>query len=165
MASVRPAIRDTILQVSGKLDLTRGGQTYPAGMASDYTFKHTSPRRSVYAPVFRNALPELFEVFDFANPSMVVGSRSAATVAPQALFLMNHPFVLEQSKFAAQKLVAEVKPEQRIPHAYALTLGRNPTEGEVTVTTKFLKTRPDEESAWTLLFQALFASAEFRYVE
>jgi hypothetical protein len=158
-------IRDTILQVSGKLDLTRGGQTYPAGMASDYTFKHTSPRRSVYAPVFRNALPELFEVFDFANPSMVVGSRSAATVAPQALFLMNHPFVLEQSKFAAQKLVAEVKPEQRIPHAYALTLGRNPTEGEVTVTTKFLKTRPDEESAWTLLFQALFASAEFRYVE
>jgi len=158
-------IRDTILQASGKLNLERGGPSYPASLAADYGFKHTDTRRSVYAPVFRNALPELFEAFDFADPSMVVGSRSAATVAPQALFLMNHPFVLEQAKAAATKLVAETKAEERIARAYRLTLGRQPTAGEVAVAEKFLKGRPDATAAWTLLFQALFASADFRYVE
>ena len=44
--------------------------------------------------MFRNALPEIFEVFDFADPSMVTGRRNVSTVAPQALFLMNHPFVI-----------------------------------------------------------------------
>ena len=39
-------------------------------VASDYGYKHTDTRRSVYAPVFRNALPEVFEAFDFADPSM-----------------------------------------------------------------------------------------------
>ena len=53
-------------------------------------------RRSVYAPVFRNALPEIFEAFDFADPSSVVGKRNASTVAPQALFVLNHPFPRQQ---------------------------------------------------------------------
>ncbi len=158
-------IRDTILQVSGKLDLTRGGQTYPEKLAADYGYKYPDLRRSVYAPVFRNAMPELLEVFDFADPSMVVGSRSAATVAPQALFLMNHPFILEQSKAATARLLAGTKADERILRAYRLTLGREPTSGEVAVTRKFLAIRPDENAAWTLLFQALFASADFRYVE
>ena len=57
----------------------------------------------MYLPVFRNALPELFEVFDFADPSIVVGRRNVSTVAPQALFLMNNPFVLEQAQAAAKR--------------------------------------------------------------
>ena len=46
-------------------------------------------------------------MFDFADPSMVVGRRDVSTVAPQALFLMNHPFVLEQARQAARRLLAE----------------------------------------------------------
>jgi hypothetical protein len=159
-------IRDAMLQISGKLTLEQGGPSYPPTLAADYGYKHTDTKRSVYAPVFRNALPELFEVFDFADPSMVVGKRNVSTVAPQALFLLNHPFVMDQAKVAATKLLAEPRNEDtRLDHAYRLTLGRSPTPGEVRVATKFLAGRENTPEAWALLFQALFASADFRYVE
>src|SRR5439155_7773951 len=59
-------IRDTVLSVSGQLDLTRGGPTFPTSLAADYGYKANSPRRSIYLPMFRNALPEMLEVFDAA---------------------------------------------------------------------------------------------------
>ncbi len=94
----------------------------------------------MYLPVFRNALPEMFEVFDFADPSMVTGKRNASTVAPQALFLMNHPFVLEQAKHAAARLLAESHADDaaRVTRAYRLALGRAPTDGEREVAKRFL---------------------------
>jgi hypothetical protein len=161
------AIRDTVLSVSGKLDLTRGGPTFPATLAADYGYKANSNRRSVYLPVFRNALPEALEVFDFADSSMVTGRRNTSTVAPQALFLMNHPFVLEHSQHAAARMLAEKLPddEARISRAYRLTLGRSPTDGERSVARRFLGRGGDPKEAWAALFHALFASADFRYVD
>jgi len=162
------SIRDTMLTVSGKLTDHRGGPTFPAALAADYGFKQTGTTRSVYLPVFRNALPELFDAFDFADPSTVVGRRNASTVAPQALFLMNNPFAVEQAKSAAARLVGEALPsdDARITRAYRLTLGRPPTAGERAVAAKFLTNRSgDPKDAWATLFQALFASADFRYVE
>ena len=159
-------VRDAILVVSGKLADERGGPTFSTSLAADYGFKHTALRRSVYLPVFRNALPDLFEVFDFADPSTVTGRRNTSTVAPQALFMMNNPFVFEQAKHAAARLLAEdhLSDDARITRAYRLTLGRDPTEGERAVAAKFLA-GGDPKDAWATLFQALFASADFRYVE
>ncbi|MCI0705260.1 MAG: DUF1553 domain-containing protein, partial [Planctomycetia bacterium] len=158
-------IRDTVLVVSGKLDLTRGGPTFSLSLASDYGYKANSLRRSVYLPAFRNAMPEMLEVFDAADPSTVTGKRNSGTVAPQALFMMNHPFVLDQSKFAATRLLGEkhADDDARITRAYRLTLGREPTSGEREVAKRFLKGK-NEKDAWTAIFHALFASAEFRYV-
>jgi hypothetical protein len=161
-------IRDTILTVSGKLSIERGGPTFPATLAADYGFKHTATCRSVYLPVFRNSLPEVFEAFDFADTSVVTGRRNASTVAPQALFLMNNPFVIEQSKQAAARLLAENQPDDvaRIRRAYRWTLGRDPTPSEREVSLKFLAANGrDPKDAWAALFHALFASADFRYVE
>jgi hypothetical protein len=160
------AIRDTMLSVSGKLDLTRGGPTFPTTLAADYGYKGNSNRRSVYLPMFRNALPEALEVFDFADTSVVTGRRNTSTVAPQALFLMNHPFVLEQSRHAADRLLAEELPNDaaRIVRASRLTLGRSPTDGEKAVALRFLGRGSDPKDAWAVLFHALFASADFRYV-
>ena len=166
------SIRDTVLQVSGQLDLAQGGPLLKAGTSADYNYKHTDTRRSVYSPVLRNSLPELFEAFDFADPSLVVGKRSDSTVAPQALFMMNHPWVMEQSQSAAQKLLAGKLNDDRarVAQAYRLVLGRPPTEGEVTLALKFL---PAESSAseaakrteaWGRFYQAIFASVEFRYL-
>src|SRR5579883_306471 len=158
-------IRDTMLAVSGELDLTRGGLSFPATLASDYGYKANSPRRSVYLPVFRNAMPEMLEVFDAADPSTVTGKRNSGTVAPQALFMMNHPFVLKQSELAATRLLGEKHANngERITRAYRLVLGRTPTAGEREVAERFLKGK-SETDAWTVLLHALFASAEFRYV-
>ena len=158
-------IRDTLLAVSGQLDLTRGGRTFPPALAADYGFKANSTRRSVYLPQFRNALPEMLDVFDAADPSTVTGRRNSGTIAPQALFMMNSPFVLDQSKHAATRLLAEkhAGDAARLTRAYRLALGRAPTDGERAVANRFLAGK-DEMAAWTAMFHALFASAEFRYV-
>jgi hypothetical protein len=160
-------IRDAILMVSGQLDPGRGGPLFK-NLNSDYNFKHTDNRRSVYARVFRNALPEIFEAFDFADPSVSTGRRSTTTVAPQALFMMNNPFVLQNARRAAQRLLAEkgLDDAQRIERAYRLTLGRAPTTAERRLGETFLA-RADASQrldAWTDLLQSLFASIEFRFV-
>ena len=166
------AIRDTVLQVSGQLDLAQGGSLLKPGTSADYDYKHTDTRRSVYSPVLRNSLPELFEAFDFADPSLVVGQRSDSTVAPQALFMMNHPWVMDQSQSAAGKLLGEQLADDRtrVARAYRLVLGRVPTDSEVTLALKFLPaesatTEPVKRTeAWGRFYQALFASVDFRYL-
>ena len=156
-------IRDSMLSVSRQLTLDIGGATIKAGTSADYGYRYTDPRRSVYVPVLRNALPELFEAFDFADPSAVTGRRNVSTVAPQALFLMNHPFVIEQSDRAAKHLLQHIPCEARIDYAYRLTLGRSPTDGERALTLQNLDGSEDLR-AWAQLFQALFASIDFRYL-
>ncbi|MBI2946728.1 MAG: DUF1553 domain-containing protein, partial [Verrucomicrobia bacterium] len=165
-------IRDTILFVSGQLNLGLGGPTIKPGTAADYGYPDTTTRRSVYVPVLRNALPEIFEVFDFANPSVVSGARNISTVAPQALFLMNHPFVMEQAQRAAQRIlsVSGLDLRARIQLAYRTVLGRLPTDSELAVAARRLNVSPERsgdqerEEAWAQFFQALFASPDFRYL-
>lgn len=161
-------IRDAMLAVSGRLSMEMGGPTYPADRAADYGFVYSELRRSVYVPVFRNALPELFEVFDFAPSSMVTGRRNASTVPTQALYLLNHPFVREQAEGAAARLMEEslTSDRQRIARAYRLVLGREPTPAERSLALEHLgRTDGDSAAGWTQLFHALFASADFRYLD
>jgi mono/diheme cytochrome c family protein len=165
-------IRDSVLVVSGQLNLERGGPTLKPGTAADYNYKHTDTRRSVYSPVLRNALPDLFEVFDFADPSMVSGRRNTSTVAPQALLMMNHPFVMEQSKVAARRTLALPGGDaMRIESAYRLALGRTPTDAEKKLALGYVTLPADGQvlesrqlDAWAQFYQALFASMDFRYL-
>jgi hypothetical protein len=162
-------IRDAILSVSGQLTTDAGGPTFKPDLSADYGYKHTDTRRSVYSPVFRNALPEIFEAFDFADPSVCTGRRNVSTVAPQALFLMNNPFILKQSEAAAQRLLGEKGDDAaRLTRAFRLALGRPPTAGERRAAEAFLAKASDEKArsaAWAQLVQALFASIDFRYVD
>ncbi len=160
-------IRDTLLSVSGQLKLEAvSGPTYPASVGADYGYKQADTRRSVYLPVFRNSLPEVFEVFDFADASVVTGQRNSSTVAPQALYFLNNPFPIEQAKQSAARLLGEKlkSDDERISRAYRLCFGRDPTAGERTVTANFVTGKTDADT-WAAVFQALFASAEFRYVD
>ena len=160
-------IRDAMLAVSGRLDPRAGGPTVPVELSSDYGFRYGEPRRSVYVPVLRNAMPELFETFDFADPSVTTGQRNVSTVAPQALFLMNHPFVMEQASYAARRTLAlaSAKTAERIKWAYQTALGRAPTAAELDLGLRHLA-RPDEsdEDKWSRFYHALFASLDFRYL-
>jgi hypothetical protein len=161
-------LRDAMLRVSGELRPERGGPTFGSGLEADYGFQCRDTRRSVYVPVFRNALPELFEVFDFADPSVTTGCRNTSTVAPQALFLMNNPFVLEQARRAALRLLAEpdVDDAGRLRLAYERALGRAPSAAEQFLSERFLAAvgQADREKGWTQLVQSLFASIDFRYL-
>ncbi|MCZ2342559.1 MAG: DUF1553 domain-containing protein [Bacteroidales bacterium] len=156
------AIRDKILSLSGQLDLTAGGRSFPANLASDYGFQAETNQRSVYLPVFRGAMPELVAVFDAADPSLVTGNRNTSTIAPQALYFMNHAFIIEQARLAAVSLLKQDgNPTDR---AYRLTLGRLPTDRERSVIARFLETQSDSKEAWSAILQSLIASAEFRMI-
>ncbi len=166
-------IRDAILVVSGQLDLALGGPNIgtpgAAPVASEYTYVFTDTRRSVYTPAFRNRRLELFEVFDFADINASIGQRATTTVAPQALFLMNHPFVTEQAKLAAQRTLAATAADEaaRVELAYRTALGRGPTAKERLLASDFLRAAGGDAptEAWAQLHQALFASVDFRYLD
>lgn len=158
-------LRDAILQMAGKLDLRSSGPTFDLSLSSDFSFQQKDVRRSIYSPAFRNAPPELFDIFDAADPSIVTGRRNVSTVAPQALFLMNHPFVIEHSKNTAERLLAgpAESEDARVLSAYRTVLGRAPTETEATIARKFLASAPNDSDRWARLIQSLFGSIEFRY--
>ena len=122
-------MRDTILAISGRLDSTAVGRALSRELCR-LRIPDDSTRRSVYIPAFRNALPQIFELFDFADTSVVTGNRHASIVAPQALYFLNHPFVAENARAAAAKNKAGSVRDQ-ISHTYRETLGRRPTESEL----------------------------------
>jgi hypothetical protein len=177
-------IRDTILLASGSLELDRpvgsvvtvhGGKLIQDGLTPDKIHK-PSNHRSVYLPVLRNGLPEVLEIFDFADPSLVVGRRNVTIVPAQDLYLMNNPFVLKKSQEFAQRLLQESDDDKgRIDLAYRITLSRPSTKSELTRAARFLQeivdSLPADETdknrqltAWTSFCQALFVSSEFRYL-
>lgn len=163
------AIRDAILAVSGQLDRSMGGPTVRKGTTSEYGYLFDDTRRSVYTPIFRNRLLELFEAFDFADPNLVMGRRNVSTVATQALYLMNNPFMMEQARHAAKAMraIPNLDDTGRLDRAYRLTLGRLPTEPERKIALKFLdedRSPERQAAAWERLYQTLFACIDFRYV-
>lgn len=161
-------LRDSVLAVSGRLDLAAGGITIRPGAANDYGYLHDSERRSIYLPALRNSPSEMLEAFNMADPSRTTGSRELGTVAPQALFMLNNDFILTQSEFAAKRLLAdELSDEERLAWATLRVLGRDPMQEERAIVSSLLGAASEEESleAWTTLFQGLFASLDFRYLE
>ena len=73
--------------------LNNGNFTYVNNENSTNTARYDNHRRSVYLPVIRNTVFDFFQVFDFAEPHVPNGKRASTVVAPQALYLMNSPFV------------------------------------------------------------------------
>ncbi len=170
-------LRDAILAVNGELDLTLYGSNIEGAGAIDanstgaqqieYNYVFKDKRRSVYTPAFRVQRHELFELFDFGNVNFTMGQRNVSTVALQALYMLNNPFVIEQSKHAAERLLKEVDdPDERIEAAFRRTLGRLPSGKERSLVTGFFKDgqSADAVEEWAALYQSLFGSIEFRYL-
>ncbi len=163
-------LRDAMLAVSGELDETLGGSLIRPGTKADYDYEHSSTRRSLYQPVFRNSLPELFEAFDFADPSVSVGRRSRSTVATQALVLGNHPWVVARVSAAADRYrtCAEIDDQQAlVGKLYRECFYRTPTRDEVATCIEFLQKTNNSAEVDRLnqLIHAMFASIDFRYLE
>ena len=161
------AMRDAMLTVSGELDRAMEGSSIRPGTNADYGYRDEAVRRSVYAPVFRNSLPALYRVFDFADASVSVGRRSRSTVATQSLTLMNDPWIIARARAAAARWAqAPVAgdPETLVDHLYRASLGREPTDSERRIAMRFLADSPEEERLQTLI-HTLFASLDFRFLD
>ncbi len=136
-------IRDTVLAVAGLLDLTEGGKTVPL-RNRQFVFNHTSkdatgydsPRRALYLPVIRNHLYELFQQFDYPDPSMPTGLRNSSVVAPQALLMLNSELLGD----AAEALAARYHTDEAgLTALYAALYGRSPQPAEVARCQDFLR--------------------------
>ena len=133
-------LRDSLLAISGKLDLTEGGH------AVDIVGEASSARRAVYGFVERQNLPNLFRTFDFASPDTTSPQRFSTTVPQQALFLMNSPFVIQQAKNLAARAELEScsRPEDRIRRLYEVAYQREPDRDELKLALRFVAAPPRE---------------------
>jgi cytochrome c553 len=178
-------IRDALLAASGDLDVARPERSPVLELANAQlkggkglgAVRKASNIRSVYLPVVRGNVPEMLQVFDAADPSLIIGKRDITTVPTQALYLLNSPFVMKQAEQLARRVLEPkgLAPEVRIDSAYRLALGRLPSDRERSEITQYLNEyrKSLEEAgtkgnvplaAWASFCQTLFASGEFRYV-
>ena len=152
-------VRDALLAAAGRLDRTPGGPAFPDVV---------TPRRTVYLRTVRSDRSGFRTLFDAADPESSIDVRTVSTVAPQALFLLNNPFALEQAKALAGRLRAEKTSDdaERVGRAYVLLYGRPPTAEETKVGVRFLTRRgPATDAAWEEYAQLLLCANEFIYVD
>jgi hypothetical protein len=158
------AIRDSLLSVAGNLDPTLGG---PA--IRDLNIN----RRTLYVMTVRSDRTTYQFLFDAADPNAIIEKRIDSTVAPQSLFLMNHPFVLTQTKALAQRLLKEAPTTEpgRIDWLYRLLYGRAPETREIQIgldaLTRYRQVNEPRstEVAWEQYCQVLLCANEFAYVD
>jgi hypothetical protein len=179
------SLRDSLLALGGNLQLDRpGAPPFPSvntwGFTAHHQFKalYPSEHRSVYLMVQRLHPHPYLSLFNGPDTSVSTPMRDSSTVALQALYLLNNPFVHDQAQRFAQRLLAEgADPSGRLRLAYLRAFGRAPTSGELGRAGEFLsryeRSLVDEGvpadrrsgEAWAGLARALFASNEFLYVD
>jgi len=133
------AIRDSLLAVSGKLDLDT---MYGSPVNGN------SPRRSVYLRVKRNDLDPFLTLFDAPVPASTRGRRDATNVPGQSLSMLNDPFVIDcAEQWVAQLTEKDLSNAQSVRHQiqslFLQALGRYPSLTETIQAEQFLKTMHD----------------------
>jgi hypothetical protein len=162
------AIRDSILAVSGQLDRTMFGSG---------TLDPRQKRRSIYFTVKRSLLNPMLNLYDAPETLISAGRRNSTTTAPQALLLINSPYIRE----LAQTFAARISPQSGddlstiVTNAYRLALNREPSNNELQAATQFIdrQNKDYEQSnsanarsaALADFAQAVFSINEFIYVD
>jgi hypothetical protein len=151
-------LHDAMLAVSGSLTATLGGPPVP--LFPEQT------RRAVYGHVDRLEFPSLLATFDVPNPAATSPERTATTVAPQALFLMNGPF----ARAAARKWLSSpavrgaLTPGDKLDALFLAAFARKPTANEHARLLAFVAKGPEVER-WLDLSHGLLLTNEFAFLD
>jgi hypothetical protein len=175
------ALRDAALAINGSLNRTMGGSTLAGAQPSQPPTRvqfEEMTRRSIYLPILRGNLNELFQVFDFPDPHALAGRRFVTTAPTQALFLMNSTFAATQARLWAEKLLSDSSkgtPEWIID-SYVAAFARRPKAEEVKRAENFIthferslaQAEQDaaarKKKAVQAFCHALMQSTEFRFL-
>jgi hypothetical protein len=161
-------LRDSLLDVSGLLDMTMYGPG---------TLDESMKRRSIYFTIKRSRLIPSLRLFDGPDALQSIGTRQTTTVAPQALMLLNNVNVREYATKLAQRVAStdQTPRAEAVRNAYLLTLSRLPSAQETSdglaflaqQSTSYQANKQDDPArlALTDFCQALMSSNEFVYVE
>jgi hypothetical protein len=180
------AIRDSILEASGRLNFKMGGPgvfpPLPAGVVTRGGWKKQedpseADRRSVYVFVRRNTRYPMFEVFDMPDTHESCPRRNATVTAPQALELLNNGLVLDWARSLASRVSndAGLTPEGQVDRAWRFVYSRPATDGERKEAIEFLDrqramlsarmpAKEAQKAALADLCHMLVNSNEFLYV-
>jgi hypothetical protein len=164
-------LRDALLSLSGQLDNRPFDSTVwylgdQATAVGDNRIRRRTdfPCRSVYLPVIRNDLPELFEIFNFADPHATTGARPQTMVPTQGLFMLNSDLMFDTAALVAEKLLMQLGKEQgplldkQLTAAHSRdvaariimhVLQQIPSESEIVAIADFIdrqRSQPDESS-------------------
>ncbi|MBI1347976.1 DUF1553 domain-containing protein [bacterium] len=166
-------LRDSLLAVSGKLDMTLA-TAHPFPPEATWTFTQHNPfnavyetdRRSAFLMVQRQRRHPFLALFDGADPNASTPTRQTTTVPTQALYFMNDPFFHEQAETFARSLLTIAEEDARLQDAYRQVLQRTPTSAEQQRLRRFVEQYPGSRAEqWAALARVLLASNEFLYVE
>jgi hypothetical protein len=175
------SLRDAMLSAAGKLDVTPMGSSVwylddqATAVGANKNRRRTDfPCRSVYLPVIRNDLPELFQVFDFADPHSTTGARPRTTVATQNLYLLNNDEVMNLAEAMAREHL-RIPGETRLDRIFERVFNAPPSAEERSELLDFVhKTEsrlaaegaPDAElRAWSMICHAMFSMSRFQFLE
>ena len=161
------SIRDSMMMIANQLDFRMGGVTIKSGAKIDINYQYAGAQRSVYVPVIRTKQNGFLEAFDFPDPNLVAGKRSSTSVPSQSLFFMNSSLSRTLAQHASSIYFNPKKrtDKNQLRLIYKSVLGRNPTLKEQSVVLAFLKASVDQKKAHAQLFQGLFSSPDFRYID
>lgn len=178
------SLRDSILAAADQLDYSPMDSTVwylqdqaTAVGANEIRRRTDFPCRSIYLPVIRNDLPELFEVFDFADPHIATGARDQTLVPTQALFMLNDEMLIVASEAIARRVLASSPSDlnAQISQVFQLLLNDEPSATSREAMHAFvaqmahkLSTEHHEhprQAALALACHALFASSQFQFLE
>ena len=128
------SLRDSMLAISGSLDERVGGKSVGLLDAGG------RGRRTVYSRIDRADVPKVLRTFDFPSAETTSPRRSRTTVAPQALFLMNHPFALACAKqvLSLPELKSAKDVDSKLRVLYSRLFQRAPTAREITIARRFV---------------------------
>ncbi|MEZ0258094.1 MAG: DUF1553 domain-containing protein [Chthoniobacter sp.] len=161
------ALRDTILAVSGKLDLRMGGPGFDLFEPNDNYVKVYAPRkefgpeefrRMVYQSKPRVQLDDVFGAFDCPDAGQIAPRRTSSTTPLQALNLLNSPFAMQQAGYLCERLEKEAGADAgaQVKRAFELAFGREPSPEESESATKLIR-----EHGLKVFCRALFNANEF----
>ncbi len=138
------AVRDSVLAVSGTLDLTMGGPGFPLFRFKDDhspIYDHLDPaainapighRRAIYRFIVRSVSNPFLDCLDAVDPSIPTPGRTTTVTALQALALWNDPFMLDQAGAFARRVSTRADTaESQADTAFRLALGRHPSPSEL----------------------------------
>jgi hypothetical protein len=174
-------LRDAILNSAGTLNRSQRGPSVkpwisPDAIATGSTAKWPTDvedgpatwRRSVYIFTRRSMRVPFLEVFDAPDVMASIGRRDETTVAPQALFVLNNPFVRAQAEHFARRvrLIAREDSRAAVAWVYWLALSRPPSDDELRLSFEFLTAdRVGNEDGLVDLCHAIWTLNEFIYVD
>jgi hypothetical protein len=180
------ALRDMLLQLSGKLDTKMYGPSVAIhltpfmqgrGRPGESGPLDGAGRRSIYLAVRRNFLSPLEMAFDKPMPTSAIGRRNVSNVPAQALILLNDPFVPQQCERWAERVLADknLNTSQKLTRMGELAWNRKPSDDEVKALQKLLQSQAEalgipadktetNAALWADVAQVLMNSKEFLFV-